>query len=175
MKGRLLSYLLAAAWLSAQEPSVYRTQTPIVLLPTSVYDKKGDLIDNLSESDFTVLDNGRPKPVHVDLIGTYQAKIDLVIVIQTSGISQSALLKIKKTGSLIDGYITGEDGEAAILGVDAGVRTLLPFTASAGRISAVFHALTTADSADRYARRGERSQSHASPAAAAGPPPHNNH
>jgi VWFA-related protein len=145
---RLLSWLLSGICLCAQQPDspVYRTQTPIVILPTSVYDRRGQLIDTLSESDFTVLDNGRAKPVHVDLIGTYRAKIDLVVVIQTSGISQAALLKIQKTGNLIDGYITGEDGKVAILGVDDSVHELLSFNSEGDQIYRTFRKLKAADS-----------------------------
>jgi VWFA-related protein len=129
---------------------VFRAQTPIVQFPLAVYEKDGQPVETLSESDISVLDNGRPKPVHVDLIGSYRMKIALVIVVQTSGISQPALLKLQKTGSLIEGYITGETGEAAILGVDDGVRVLQPFTSDGLEIRRTFRRLRPS-SADREA------------------------
>jgi len=129
---------------------VFRAQTPIVLFPLAVYEKDGQPLETLSESDISVLDNGRPKPVHVDLIGSYRMKIALVIVVQTSGISQPALLKLQKTGSLIEGYITGEAGEAAILGVDDSVRCLQPFTSDGLEIRNAFRHLKPSG-ADREA------------------------
>ncbi len=133
---------------AAQQPNstTFRAQTPIVLLPVSVYDARGKVLDGLSEDDFIVLDNGQPKTVHVDLIGTYRTKIALVIVIQTSGISQSALLKLQKVGSIIEGYITGDDGQAAILGVDDDVHVLQPFTSDSDNIRDAFRQLKPSDS-----------------------------
>jgi len=148
MKQRLVLLCCCLSVCVAQQTPtpVFRTQTPIVQFPLAVYDKGGGMIENLTEGDISVLDNKRPKQVHVDLIGTYSTKIALVIVVQTSGISQAALLKIQKTGSLIQGYITGETGEAAVLGVDYDVRVLVPFTSDGGRISHVFHHLQPSDS-----------------------------
>jgi VWFA-related protein len=120
---------------------VFRSQAPIVLFPIAVYDKAGQPVQTLSESDISVLDNGRPKPAHVDLIGSYRTKIALVIVVQTSAISQPALLKIQKTGSLIEGYITGETGEAAVVAVNDDVHVLQPFTEDGSLIRDTFRHL----------------------------------
>jgi VWFA-related protein len=126
---------------------LFRAQTPIVFFPLAVYDKDRQPVEALTEADISVLDNGRPKPVHVDLIGSYQMKIALVIVVQTSGISQPALLKLQKTGSLIEGYITGETGQAAMLGVDDDVRVLQPFTSDGREIRNAFRRLKPAGTA----------------------------
>lgn len=120
---------------------VFRSQTPIVLFPIAVYDNSGQPIQSLSESDISVLDNGRPKTAHVDLIGSYRTKISLVIVVQTSAISQPALLKLQKTGSLVEGYITGETGEAAVVAVDDDVHVIQQFTSDGSLIRDTFRRL----------------------------------
>ena len=145
---RKLALLCSLSVCAAQQTTspVFRSQTPIVLFPLAVYDKGGQPIEDIADTDIAVLDNNRPKHVQVDLIGTYRTKISLVIVVQTSGISQAALLKIRKTGSLIDGYITGEGGEVAVVGVDDEVRVLQPFSGDGVKISSTFFQLKPSSS-----------------------------
>ncbi|HEX4810509.1 MAG TPA: VWA domain-containing protein [Bryobacteraceae bacterium] len=130
-----------------QSPPKFRSEAPLVILPVAVSDKSGKLVDNIDANDFVVLDNGQPRPAHVDAIGTFRTKMALVIVIQTSGISQSALLKIDKVGSLIEGYITGEGSETAVLSVDSDVKLIQPFTTDGSRIRDAFESLKPSDSA----------------------------
>jgi VWFA-related protein len=151
MKRKLALLCCLSVCAAQQNTTVFRSQTPIVLFPLAVYDRSGEPVQNLSESDFTVFDNDRVKSAHVDLIGSYRTKIALVIVVQTSGISQSALLKLQKTGSLVEGYITGEEGEAAVLAVDDDVHLLQPFTSDGSEIQKVFRHLKAAG-ADMRAR-----------------------
>lgn len=114
MKPALLCLIVSLPGIAQeQSPPKFRGEAPLVILPVAVYDKSGKLVDNIDANDFMVFDNGQPRPVHVDLIGTFRTKMALVIVIQTSGISQAALLKIDRVGSLIEGYITGEGAETA--------------------------------------------------------------
>lgn len=146
---RVLFCLIASLPALAQEqsPPKFRSEAPLVILPIAAYDKSGKLVDNIESNDFVVLDNGQPRPVHVDPIGSYRTKMALVIAIQTSGISQSALLKIDKVGSLIEGYITGEGSETAVLSVDSDIKVLQPFTTDGSRIQDAFESLEPSDSA----------------------------
>jgi VWFA-related protein len=136
-----------------QSPPKFRGEAPLVILPVTVYDKSGNLSNSIDVDDFLVLDNGRPRGVHVDPIGTFRTKMALVIVVQTSGISQAALLKIDKVGSLIEGYITGQSSEAAVLSVDSEVKLIQPFTADGNRIQNAFETLKPSDSAAREAHQ----------------------
>lgn len=148
MKPALLCLIVSLPGIAQeQSPPKFRGEAPLVILPVAVYDKSGKLVDNIDANDFMVFDNGQPRPVHVDLIGTFRTKMALVIVIQTSGISQAALLKIDRVGSLIEGYITGEGAETAVLSVDSDIHVIQPFTASGNKIQNAFEALKPSESA----------------------------
>ncbi len=128
--------------LSAQQPT-FKAQSPLVVVPVTVSDKAGSAIYGLTESDFNLSDDGQPKSFHLDPPGEYQPGVSAVIVIQTSGVSGSALLKIKKTGSMINGYITGEGSDAALITAGGEVHVAQDFTANPDAVEAAFRHLET--------------------------------
>ena len=115
----------------------------LVVTPATVTDKHGRLVDGLEESDFIVLDNGKPQTVRMDTSDVALTPISLVIAVQATEVSGPALAKIRKVGSLIEPLLTGERGEAAILSFTGEIRPLQDFTHDAGRISAAFRNLKT--------------------------------
>jgi len=132
--------LLITTVLSAQQPT-FKAQAPLVVVPVTVSDKNGNPVYGLTAADFRLLDNGQPRAFHLDSPGEYQAGVSAVIVIQTSGVSGSALLKVKKTGSMINGYITGEGSDAAVITAAGKVRVVQDFTADPDAVGAAFRHL----------------------------------
>lgn len=55
--------LLASLTLVAQEQPTFRAGTQIVPVYTTVLDSQGRLVPNLEQTDFTILDNGRPQEI----------------------------------------------------------------------------------------------------------------
>jgi VWFA-related protein len=125
--------------------ATFKAKAPLVALPVTVSDKNGNPVDGLSEADFVLLDNGLPRTAHVDPSGIYRSNISLVVVIQTSGISKATLLKVRKTGSMIDGYITGEGGEVSILSADQSVNVVQEFTSDGNLVRDAFAGLKPAE------------------------------
>jgi len=123
---RLALLLSFCAHAVAQQPT-FKTQSPLVVVPVTVSSKNGEPVWGLQETDFALLDNGRERKVTVEPWDTYESRIALVVVIETSTLSQAALLKVKKMASMLDG-IVGEDGEVAIVTADSEVQTRLNFT-----------------------------------------------
>jgi VWFA-related protein len=122
----------------AQEPTI-RTNVPLVLVPVTVTDSKGKTLDGLEAADFTLKDDDLPqKQIRLDTSDTVLAPVALVVAIQASGISQPAIEKIRKVGSLIQPLVGGDRSEAAILAYDAEVRTLQDFTRDGDKISGAF-------------------------------------
>jgi VWFA-related protein len=142
-----LALLVAPVY--SQNPT-FRAKSPLVVVPVSVRDKKHLSIDGLTASDFVLLDNGTPRSIQVDPSGVYQSGISAVIVIETGAAAHAALLKIKKTGSLIDGYITGADGDAALLTAGADVTVAQPFTPDGVQMRAAFRHLKATGGNDSH-------------------------
>lgn len=133
--------IFACAGLMLAQQVTIHSDVPLVVIPTTVTDQKGHFITGLSEADFLVFDERKPKHVHVDTIDSGLVPVALVVVVQCSDISGSALAKIRKTGSMMTGALAGEQGEVAVLAFDHEVRVLQNFTRDADRVTDAFDEL----------------------------------
>ena len=100
-------------------------------------------MDDLAAKDFLVLSDEKPQVVRMISRDSDALPIHAVIVLQTSGGSEPALAKIRKTASVISGYITndmeiGVPSLAAVVTVSDEVRIAQDFTADPGRLGDVF-------------------------------------
>lgn len=138
--------LLASAALAWPQQPDLRATVHLVIAPTTVTDRDGRYVDGLGEKDFVLYDNGVRRDLRVDV--TY-FPISLVIAVQTSSFSAAALNKIRGTGSLIEPLVTGERGEAAVLGFDGEVQLLQPFTSDFARIQHALRMLQPGDEGGR--------------------------
>jgi len=121
----------------AQEPLI-RTNVPLVLAPVTVTDSKGKPIDGLEQDDFTLSDDWVPQQIRMDTSDTVLAPVAIAVAIQSSGISQAALAKIHRVGSMIAPLVAGERGQAAVIAYDGEVRVLQEFTRDEDSISGAF-------------------------------------
>lgn len=146
--GQMLRLLAWAAALSAivcaQAPTI-RTDVPLVVVPTSVTDKKGHYIPDLTDADFLLYDRQKPQTIHVDSGDTTLLPISLVIAIQTSGVSGTALLKLHKIGSMVQPLLVGERGDAAVITFDDEVKVTQSFTSDPDKIDNAFRLLVPGD------------------------------
>lgn len=142
----LVRWMLAAVCFSAfaQNPTI-QTTVPLVVVPTSVMDRSGHPVYGLQADDFLLLDNGIERRVHLDEADTGLAPIALVVLIQTSDVTSSALGKIRKVGSMISDGVVGENGQAAILSFDDDVKVLQDFTKDSSVVRNVFEDLKMSD------------------------------
>lgn len=128
----------------AQEATI-RTTVPLVTIPVSVTDAKGNPVDGISGSDFVLLDNGARRPVNVDVLESGLSPILLVVVVQTSMMSLAAVEKIKKIGSMVPLAVVGANGTAALVTYDAEVSVAQDFTSDVDKIADAFSHLRAAD------------------------------
>jgi VWFA-related protein len=126
--------------LLAQDQAI-RTNVHLVLVPTTVMDKKGTLIDGLSANDFVVTDDLAPQTVHLDTSDTVLAPVSLVILVQSSGISSPALARIRLVGAMIKPLVIGDRGQAAVISYDTEVRVFQEFTSDGGKIRTAFEGI----------------------------------
>jgi VWFA-related protein len=119
----LLPVLLFCATLpaTAQTPSAtddqsytLKTQSNVVLVPTTVQTKHGDMIYELKPEQFVVEDNGVAQTVHVDE-DTDSLGLSLVVVVQCSRAAGYEYPKLGGLGAMIDGIAGDAPREVAIV------------------------------------------------------------
>jgi VWFA-related protein len=119
----LLPVLLFCATLRvlAQTPSAtddqsytLKTQSNVVLVPTTVQTKHGDMIYELKPEQFVVEDNGVAQTVHVDE-DTDSLGLSLVVVVQCSRAAGYEYPKLGGLGAMIDGIAGDAPREVAIV------------------------------------------------------------
>ncbi|MGH9614413.1 MAG: VWA domain-containing protein [Bryobacteraceae bacterium] len=140
---------LMVALTRAQEPapgdSTIRAEVPLVLVPVSVTDAKGDFIEGLTPLDFDVLVDGKARPFRLDGMDALNAPVSLVVAVQSSGISAAALAKLQKVGSLFGPLVAGEGGEVAVMTFDCDVKVRQDFTSDPELIVNAFRGLQPGD------------------------------
>jgi len=100
------------------EPPTFRVNTSVVLVPTLVEDRSGEVIYGLKPSDFILLDNGVKQNVHVDEEMDTDP-VSLVICIQRSRDATLEFDKFAHLGPLLQLFTGGNQGEAALVVFDS--------------------------------------------------------
>lgn len=100
------------------EPPILRVNTSVVLVPTLVEDRSGQVIYGLKPNDFSLLDNGVKQKVHVDE-EMDTAPVALVLCIQRSRDATLEFDKFARLGPLLQLFTGGNQGEAALVVFDS--------------------------------------------------------
>jgi VWFA-related protein len=103
-----------------------RVQTNEVVAAVSAFDKRGDLVLDLAQSDFHVFDNGVEQAIdHWDLGGDTLA---VALVLETSSHIQMMAPVIHGMGSIFTETVMALNGEAAVITYDSTVEVRQAFT-----------------------------------------------
>jgi VWFA-related protein len=119
---------------AASESPTIKTETSLVLVPVTVTDSKGKLVDGLKASEFVLTDDGRPQKIRLDTSDTIAAPVSMVVLVQASGISAPAIARIKQLAPLIKPVVAGQRGQVAVIAFDDEVRVFQDFTTDATAI-----------------------------------------
>jgi VWFA-related protein len=104
----------------------------LVTTPVTVHDSAGEMVLDLEQGDFRVFDNGAEQKIeHFDLGGD---PLSFVLLFETSSRIQALLPAVRKSAILFTQTVVGPNGEAAVLGFNDTVETLLPFSTDADQI-----------------------------------------
>jgi VWFA-related protein len=103
-----------------------------IVVPVTVHDRDGNIVNGLQPRQFHLTDNGKEQNIAVDV--SYHP-ISLVIAIQASAAVEAILPQVKKIGPLLESFVVGEQGEAAVLAFDHRFLLKQDFTNDVSKIS----------------------------------------
>ncbi len=111
---------------------VIRATVNVVLVPTTVTDRSGHIVNGLKPQDFELFDNDKKQDVNRDVAFL---PLSMVVCIQRSNNIETMLPKIQKMGNVMHDLMIGQDGEAAILSFDHRIELLQEFTQDADKMN----------------------------------------
>lgn len=118
--------------LPSEEGPLIRSTLQVVLVPTTVTDRKGHTINGLRVNDFELYDNDKLQKVERDIAFL---PMSMVICIQRSANVEAVLPKIHRIGTELHDMLIGEGGEAAVVSFDHRIETVQDFTSDADKIN----------------------------------------
>src|ERR1700730_17800870 len=121
-----------------------RTQSNIVLVPTTVQTKHGDILYALKQDQFVVEDNGVPQTIHLDE-DTDSLGLSLVVVVQCSRSAGYEFPKLNGLGTMIDGIAGDAPREVAIVTYGSAPLLLGKFSSSVDAMSTALAQLEPCD------------------------------
>ncbi len=117
-----------------------QVQSNLVTAPVTVIDKRtGEFVYDLKESDFEILDNGKPQ--QITGFSRESHKISAVILIQTSDSVTPLLGEIKKLAPLFSELMLGPKGEAAVITFGSEVKVDQGFSNSGAELDSTLQGL----------------------------------
>jgi len=116
---------------SIPRPDISVRVTEIVV-PVTVHDRDGNIVDSIQPREFHLSDNGKQQDINTDV--TYHP-ISLMICIQANAAVEAILPQVKRIGPLLQNFIIGEGGEAAIAAFDHRFMVKQDFTSDPDKIN----------------------------------------
>ncbi|NYF78904.1 VWA domain-containing protein [Granulicella arctica] len=129
---------------SDQQPYTLRTESNVVLLPTQVQTRKGDILYGLKPEQFIVEDNGVPQTVHLDE-DTDSLGLSLVVAVQCSRSAVMEYAKLQGLGTMIDGIAGGAPREVALVSYGAEPTLLGDFSSDPDKLRVALNDLQPCD------------------------------
>src|SRR5438552_920125 len=117
-----------------EELAKIKVQSPLVTAPVTVVDSAGELVYDLDEKDFQVLDNGVPQKI--DRFDTETETVAAVILVETNEAVAPLLPQVKPLGSMFSSLLLGPKGEAAVIFFDDRVRVAQDFSNESDKLAA---------------------------------------
>jgi VWFA-related protein len=124
-----------------------KTQSNIVLVPTTVQTKHGEMIYTLKPEQFVVEDNGVPQTIHLDQ-DTDALGLSLVVVVQCSRSAGYEFPKLNGLGTMVDAIAGDAPREVAIVTYGSAPLLLGRFSKSVDAMSRALAQLEPCDDSD---------------------------
>ena len=140
-----LPLLSGAQQLADETPeTTLRIQTSVVLVPTLVVQKSGEIVYGLKPSDFELYDNGIKQQVHVDE-EMDTAPVSIVLAVETGRSSALQFDRISRIASLLDLFLGDGKSDVALITFDSHAQLAQDFTSNPARIDNAVHQMEPGD------------------------------
>lgn len=128
-------------------PVIGRATVRTVLVPTTVLDPDGHgYVNGLAPNEFSLYDNQKPQKISAEFT---QLPMSVVMVVQANSEIEPFLPKLKKTGVLLHGLVTGEGGDVSIMSFDHRLTVLQDFTKDPDKLDDAMQKMTSGSSSAR--------------------------
>jgi VWFA-related protein len=115
-----------------------------ILVPTTVLDPDGHgYVNGLSVRDFELLDNDKRQQIATDIS---QQPFSVVLAVQANSEVEPLLATMKKSGLLLQGLVTGQNGDVAVLAFDHRMRVMQDFTSDPDKLNDAMQKITSGSS-----------------------------
>ncbi len=126
--------------IGSTDPTIGSTTVRFVLVPTTVLDPDGHgYVNGLNAGEFELFDNDKLQRISAEFT---QLPMSVVLAVQANSDIEPVLPKLKTTGILLHGLVTGEGGDVAVLAFDHRMQHLQDFTSDPDKIDDAMHKLT---------------------------------
>jgi VWFA-related protein len=115
-----------------RQRGVIHVPVNFVSTPVTVRDRSGELVFDLSATDFHIYDNGVEQKIeHFDLGGD---PLSIVLLVENSSHVEPLLPAVRKSGIVFTQTVMGQTAEAAVIAFNDAADVLQPFTADKDQI-----------------------------------------
>jgi len=117
-----------------------------IVVPVGVYDHDDNIVNGLQGRNFHLFDNGKEQDIAVDV---NFHPISLVIAIQSNAAVEKILPQVRRIGSMLESFVVGDQGEAAVLAFDHRFMVKQDFTNDVNKISESLKKITPGSTSSR--------------------------
>ena len=133
--------------IGSNDPATIRTTVRSVLVPTTVLDPDGHgYVNGIQANEFELYDNDKPQKISAEFT---QLPMSVVLAVQANSDIDPVLPKLRRTGVLLHGLVTGEGGDVAIIAFDHRIQKLQDFTTDPDKLDDAMQKLNSGSSSAR--------------------------
>ncbi|MFL6463788.1 MAG: VWA domain-containing protein [Bryobacteraceae bacterium] len=133
--------------IGSNDPIVGRATVRSVLVPTTVLDPDGHgYVNGIQANEFELYDNDRRQKISAEFT---QLPMSVVLAVQANSDVEPVLSRLRKTGVLLQGLVTGEGGDVAIISFDHRIQVLQDFTSDPDKLDDAMQKLSAGSTSAR--------------------------
>lgn len=105
--------------------ATFKSSIDLVRISAFVRDRRGRFVTDLQQSDFEVVENGRPRPISDFRHET--ASVSVALLFDVSGSMEARMPAARDAATQVLGWLTSEQDEAAVFTFDTRLEEVRPF------------------------------------------------